>query len=51
METENGWAAISAVASDLSDAGYPGCLGCGGPHTEGEWDETSSRQEHGKGTN
>lgn len=51
METENGWAAILAVASDLLDAGYPGCLGCGGPHTEGEWDERVSRQNMRKATN
>ena len=30
METESGWAAILAVASDLLDAGYPGCLGAAG---------------------
>ena len=44
MDAESGWAAISTVTNDLLNAGYPGCLGCGGPHTEGEWDEPSSRK-------
>lgn len=29
---------------DLLEAGYPGCLGCGGPGAEEEWDETASRK-------
>ena len=28
---------------DLMAAGYPGCVGCGGPGSEGKWDETASR--------
>ena len=28
---------------DLMTAGYPGCVGCGGPGSEGIWDETASR--------
>ena len=28
---------------DLMTAGYPGCVGCGGPGSEGTWDETASR--------
>ena len=28
---------------DLMSAGYPGCVGCGGPGSEGEWDELASR--------
>ena len=51
METEDGWSTIWGVTVDLLDAGYPGCLGCGGPHTEGEWDEHGSRQNMGKSTN
>ena len=39
MNPVDGWRAIADVARDLFDAGYPGCLGCGGPHDEGEWDE------------
>lgn len=44
MEPTEAWAAISTITDDLLTAGYPGCLGCGGPHTEGAWDERSSRQ-------
>jgi len=44
MEPTDAWAAISTISDDLLRAGYPGCLGCGGPHTEGTWDERSSRQ-------
>ena len=29
---------------DLLEAGYPGCLGCGGPGAEEEWDESASRR-------
>lgn len=44
MEPSGAWAAISTITDDLLRAGYPGCLGCGGPHTEGAWDEPSSRE-------
>lgn len=27
----------------LARAGYPGCLGCGGPDAEEEWDEAAAR--------
>ena len=30
---------------DLLDAGYPGCIGCGGPGAEGEWNESLRRAE------
>ena len=43
METDTGWTSVSSVVEDLLNAGYPGCLGCGGSNTEGEWDETNSR--------
>ena len=43
MAPIDAWAAISKITDDLLAAGYPGCLGCGGPHTEGDWDEISSR--------
>ena len=45
MDVESGWQAIAAVIGDLLDAGYPGCLGCGGPHTEDDWDEYASRKK------
>ncbi|MFZ8906036.1 MAG: hypothetical protein ACO2Y2_01620 [Poseidonia sp.] len=44
MEPREAWEAISTIIEDLLTAGYPGCLGCGGPHTEGDWDEDSSRR-------
>ena len=28
---------------DLLEAGYPGCIGCGGPGSEGEWNEPLRR--------
>ena len=30
---------------DLLEAGYPGCIGCGGPGSEGEWNEVLRRAE------
>ena len=30
---------------DLLEAGYPGCIGCGGPGSEGEWNEALRRAE------
>ena len=30
---------------DLLEAGYPGCIGCGGPGSEGEWNEPVRRAE------
>ena len=30
---------------DLLEAGYPGCIGCGGPGSEGEWNEPIRRAE------
>lgn len=30
---------------DLLEAGYPGCIGCGGPGSEGEWNEPLRRAE------
>ena len=30
---------------DLLEAGYPGCIGCGGPGSEGEWNEAIRRAE------
>ena len=30
---------------DLLEAGYPGCIGCGGPGSEGDWNEAIRRAE------
>ena len=37
------WSRWVKQISDLMVAGYPGCVGCGGPGSEGVWDETASR--------
>ena len=37
------WEKWVAQIHDLMSAGYPGCVGCGGPGSEGEWDELASR--------
>ena len=37
------WRRWSIQIHDLMTAGYPGCVGCGGPGSEGIWDETASR--------
>ena len=42
-DLESVWARWSIQIHDLMVAGYPGCSGCGGPGSEGPWDETASR--------
>jgi hypothetical protein len=32
----------------LVEAGYPGCIGCGGPGTDDEWNEINNRKEFRK---
>ncbi|MBT61072.1 MAG: hypothetical protein CMA63_05930 [Euryarchaeota archaeon] len=39
-----GWKLLMETTHELLKAGYPGCLGCGGPHSELPWDEEKSRQ-------
>ena len=34
-----GWSEFSEQVLDLLKAGYPGCIGCGGPGAEEEWNE------------
>lgn len=51
MSPSSAWEAISKVSDDLLRAGYPGCLGCGGPNTEGDWDEAASRRNMLNGGN
>ena len=34
---------FSKMVLELAVAGYPGCIGCGGPGSEESWDEASSR--------
>jgi len=40
---QNRWRDWVAQIHDLMAAGYPGCVGCGGPGSEGVWDELASR--------
>ena len=44
MNPIEAWETIASMTDDLLEAGYPGCLGCGGPQSEQPWDETQSRQ-------
>ena len=40
---QNLWTDWVTQIHDLMAAGYPGCVGCGGPGSEGVWDELASR--------
>ena len=42
-DTGDSWADFSAMVLELAMAGYPGCIGCGGPGSEEIWDESRSR--------
>ena len=42
-DLESMWVRWTQQIRDLMAAGYPGCVGCGGPGSEGKWDETASR--------
>ena len=37
------WEDFRIMVTSLASAGYPGCIGCGGPGSEGQWDEISAR--------
>ena len=43
MEQIPGWKEVVVVCNELHVAGYPGCVGCGGPNSEMPWDEQKSR--------
>ncbi len=43
MEQNPGWKEVVVVCNELHVAGYPGCVGCGGPNSEMPWDEQKSR--------
>jgi|TARA_B100000287_G_scaffold128271_1_gene120281 hypothetical protein len=40
-----GWNEFSEQILDLLEAGYPGCIGCGGPGAEEEWNEEFRRDQ------
>ena len=42
-ETGDSWADFSEMVLELVMAGYPGCIGGGGPGSEEIWDESRSR--------
>jgi hypothetical protein len=37
------WLDLLNSCNDLLSAGYPGCVGCGGPNSEQKWDEFGHR--------
>ena len=43
FDLETIWSRWTLQIRDLMAAGYPGCVGCGGPGSEGKWNETASR--------
>lgn len=43
MEVSDSWSVVHEACIDLLAAGYPGCLGCGGPNSEQPWNERESR--------
>ena len=44
LSTDEAWNCVKEACYELLIAGYPGCVGCGGPNSEDEWDETKSRE-------
>ncbi len=40
-----GWEEFCEQILDLLEAGYPGCVGCGGPGAEEEWNEEFRRRQ------
>ena len=43
MDVDEGWKHILESCKELHEAGYPGCIGCGGPNSELPWDESKNR--------
>ena len=37
------WLDIIDACEELLSAGYPGCIGCGGPNSEQKWNESNQR--------
>ena len=37
------WNSLENITLELIHAGYPGCIGCGGPGAEEVWDENKNR--------
>ena len=45
LEATIAWGHVLSACHELLVAGYPGCVGCGGPNSEDPWDEHQSRQK------
>jgi len=45
MPMGDGWSEVIGACHELHIAGYPGCIGCGGPNSEMPWDEQKSRSQ------
>ena len=43
LEASKAWETVWLTLKELLEAGYPGCLGCGGPASEEPWDEAKNR--------
>ena len=43
MPVHDGWKEVVLSCRELHEAGYPGCIGCGGPNSELPWEEHKSR--------
>jgi len=43
-DIEQGWNLLLESCFELLNAGYPGCVGCGGPNSERIWDEELFRK-------
>ena len=43
LDIQSSWNSLQNIASELIEAGYPGCLGCGGTDASEPWDELASR--------
>ena len=41
---DEAWPTVLEACLDLLAAGYPGCVGCGGPNSEKPWNEKRSRE-------
>ncbi len=37
------WSELLDIIDGLANAGYPGCVGCGGPGSQEIWDEVGAR--------
>ena len=44
-EIIQGWKWLLESCQDLLEAGYPGCVGCGGPNSEEPWNELDYRSK------